>query len=262
LSALTISYHHRIVGSVMQYAVENSIITSNPTRRMKPPKAPKTEAAYYDDAQALALIEALESAPLKWRTAVMLLLYSGMRRGEACGLEWSDIDFDASTAAITKAAQYLTGKGMFTKEPKTATSRRVVKLPEEMVALLLEHRRQQSDEKEKLGDSWQGSDRIFTTENGAPMHPDSLTHWLGDFCAQNGLPRITPHGLRHTSATLLINAGAPVKAISAMLGHSSQNVTNAIYSHSIQSAVAAASDTLGDILRPTASKAKGRAADG
>jgi integrase len=96
--------------------VKWQVIFDNPAKRVTPPKVQKKEAAYLDDNEALQVAEALLAAPLKWRTVLMLLMYSGMRRGEACGLVWSDIDFDGNLIHITKANQYLSGKGTFEKD--------------------------------------------------------------------------------------------------------------------------------------------------
>jgi integrase len=220
------------------------------------PKIQKKEAPYLDDKEALQVLEKLMEAPLKWRTIVMLLIHSGMRRGEACGLMWKDIDFDNKLVHITKANQYLSGMGTFEKETKTETSNRVVKLPDEMLSLLREYRVWQTEERLKMGDRWHDSGKIFTQENGKPMHPDSATAWIAKFRDANALPYFSPKALRHTSATLLIMQGVPVKAVSSRLGHASQNITNAVYSHAIQTVDAMASDVIGNVLRPAISKAE------
>ena len=82
------------------------------------------------------------------------------------------------------------------------------------------------------------------------MHPDSITAWTAKFREANNLPYFSPHTLRHTSATLLIMQGVPVKAVSARLGHANSNVTNMTYSHAIQTADAMASEVIGDVLKP------------
>jgi len=89
---------------------------------------------------------------------------------------------------------------------------------------------------------------VFTKENGLPIHPSSITGWAKDFREAHDLPHFTPHSLRHTSATLLIMQGVPVKAVSARLGHASQNTTNTVYAHSIQAVDAMASDVIGKVL--------------
>ena len=251
LSSKTILNHHALISSILESAVKWQLIYDNPARRVQPPKVQKKEAAYLDDKQALLVINALMQAPLKWRTIIMLLMHSGMRRGEACGLTWNDVDFDNKIIHITKANQYLAGQGIFEKETKNESSNRVIKLPDEMFSILREYKAWQTEERFKMGDRWQNSGKVFTQENGLAMHPDSITGWVTEFRELNSLPYFTPHSLRHTSATLLIMRGVPVKAVSARLGHANQNTTNMIYSHAIQTVDAMASDIVGDLFRPT-----------
>lgn len=249
LSAKTILHHHRLISSILESAVKWQVIYDNPAKRVEPPKLHKKEAVYLDDKQALQVIEALDNAPIKWRTAVMLLIYSGMRRGELCGLTWNDIDFDNNLLHISKSNQYLSGKGIFEKETKTSSSERVIKLPSDMFLLLKDYKSWHEQERIKIGDRWEDSGKVFTQDNGKPIHPDSITEWVKKFTEKNDLPKFTPHSLRHTNATLLIMSGIPVKVVSARLGHADQNVTNAIYSHTIQTVDALASDVVGDILK-------------
>ena len=119
-----------------------------------------------------------------------------------------------------------------------------------MFDLLREYRREQTSARLLLGESWIDSGKVFTAENGGPICPDNITGWVRKFRKSNNLPYFTPHTLRHTSATLLIMSGVPVKAVSARLGHASQTTTNMVYSHAIQTVDAMASDILGDILKP------------
>jgi integrase len=118
-----------------------------------------------------------------------------------------------------------------------------------MMDLLHEYKTWQTEERFKMGDRWNNSGKVFTQENGSPIHPDSITGWTKEFRETNKLPHFTPHALRHTSATLLIMSGVPVRAVAARLGHANQNTTNAIYSHTIQTVDALASDVIGDIIK-------------
>lgn len=255
LSTKTILHHHRLISSILETAVKWQVIYDNPARRVEPPKVQKKEASYLDNEEALRVVEALVAAPLKWRTIIMLLMHSGMRRGEACGLTWDDLDFDNRLVHIIKANQYLSGQGIFEKDTKNESSKRVIKLPAEMFAMLREYKGWQAEERLKMGDRWQDSGKIFTQENGLPMHPDSITGWVAEFRETHNLPHFTPHSLRHTSATLLIMQGVPVKAVSARLGHANQNTTNVVYSHAIKTVDAMASDVIGEVLKTGDSKA-------
>jgi len=258
LSPKTILHHHRLISTILETAVKWQVIYDNPARRVEPPKMQKKEAAYLDDKEALLVAEALLTVSLKWRTVLMLLMYSGMRRGEACGLLWSDVDFDGNVIHITKANQYIPGMGTFEKSTKTESSNRVIKLPNEMMDLLYEYKSWQFEERLKMGDRWNDSGKIFTQENGLPIHPDSITAWTKEFREAHSFPHFTPHSLRHTSATLLIMSGVPARAVAARLGHADVSTTNSIYSHTIQTADAMASDIIGDIIKLPSIKSESR----
>ena len=236
---------HLKIGGIKQQA-----IFDNPAKRVEPPKKVAAEASFLDDAQAVEVVTALSAAPLKWRTLIMLLVFSGCRRGEAVALEWSDVDFTDGIIHITKARQYIAGLGTFDKAPKNESSRRVIKLPPEMFALFREHANEQQSNRLKMGDRWHDSRKVFTQENGLPMNPDSISGFIGRFRKAHNLPYFSAHTLRHTSATLLIMAGVPIRSVSARLGHASPITTNKVYSHSIKTVDAAASTILGDILTP------------
>jgi integrase len=167
-----------------------------------------------------------------------------------CGLEWKDIDFENKIISVCRSSQYVAGKGIFTKETKTETSDRTIKLPSPAFQVLKEHKVWQAQERLKMGDKWVASDRIFTQCDGKPMSPDTITGWFHDFIAKTDLPQITIHSLRHTNATLLIAAGVPLRTVSNRLGHAQTSTTSNIYSHAICTLDELAADALDDILTP------------
>lgn len=104
---------------------------------------------------------------------------------------------------------------------------------------------------EAMGEGWQESGKIFTQYNGLPIHPSSVTSWLRKFTERNGLPHVTPHMLRHTSATMLLMQGVPLKAVSRRLGHTLASTTSDIYGHSLRSVEDIAADKLEAMLSPS-----------
>jgi integrase len=207
LSEKTILQHHRVLSSIFNDAVQWQVITSNPAGRVKPPKVRKKQAAWYNEEQTLALLYSLVEEPLKYRTLITLALASGLRRGELMGLEWQDIDFSQNTLVVRQASQYLPQIGSFTKEPKNETSKRLVTLPESVTALLRQYKAHQAEERLKVGDLWQGSDRLFTTWDGQPMHVDTITKWFPKFLRRHDLPALPFHGLRHYSCDTSYRSG-------------------------------------------------------
>lgn len=201
------------------------------------------------------MIALLDKEPIQYRTIILLLINTGLRRGELCGLEWKDIDFKNAVLYVRRNTLYLPDRGIYDDTPKTASSQRAIKLPANCIPMLKEYRAWQAAERLKLGDQWQEHDRLFTRWNGEPIHPDTLTNWFSDFVKRNDLPPVTIHSMRHTNATLLIAAGTNLRTVSARLGHAQTSTTANVYSHAIQSADAAAAETLDDILKPVRKKA-------
>ena len=235
LSSKTILEHHRLLHAMLQNAVYWQILPYNPADRVKPPKHQRPQIKYYDDIQCKQLLEALENEEIKFQTIITLTLFTGMRRGEVLGLEWSDIDFDNGFVHITKASQYTSEKGIFVKNPKTQSSIREVGIPDIVINMLKKYKTWYEAEKEKCGNLWINSNRLFVTWNGSPMHPDTVTDWFRSFIEKNNLPKITFHGLRHTNATLLISKNVDVAVVASRLGHAQITTTLNFYVHPVQS---------------------------
>jgi len=230
--------------------VDDQSLLSNPAKRVRPPHSTHVEAPYLDEVEAARMIELLENEPIQYKTMVLLLLYSGMRRGELCGLEWSDVDFENHLISIRRTSQYLPGKGIYVKGTKTASSVRTIKLPTVAIDLLREYHKWQTLQRLSIGDQWVDCDRIYTSWNGRPAHPDTLTAWFEGFLKRTDLPQIHIHSLRHTNATLMIAGGEDIRTVSQRLGHAQVTTTVNTYTHAIQSASAKAAETLENILDP------------
>ncbi len=225
LSGNTVLHYHRLLSSILEKAVKWQVIFANPCRRVEAPRAERKEAAYLDENQAQQLLVCLQGEPLKYRTIVTTLLYTGMRRGELCGLEWCDIDFEHSVIDISRSSIYVPSRGVFDDETKTQASKRVIKVPAEAMDLLRELKAEQRETQMLIGDKWVDSDKVFIQWDGKPIYPDTLTKWFADFVARHDLPKIHLHSLRHTNATLLIAAGADLRTVSKRLGHSNLTTT-------------------------------------
>lgn len=250
LSDRTISGYHRTLSIMMTTAVYWQIIPSNPCTRVKPPRTERKEAPVLDEKQAAELIRCLQNEPLKFKTAVMLLLYTGLRRGELCGLEWNDVDFEHGLITVNKSVLYLPQTGVFEDSTKNQSSNRVMHIPNDMIMLLKEYRSEQLQLRLLMGDLWQNSGKVFTSENGSMINPTLLTSQFKSFIKRHNLPNIHLHTLRHTSATLLIAGGVDVATVSKRLGHADKTTTLNIYTHAIKSADEAASEKLQLILNP------------
>jgi len=249
LSFQTILHHHRLIYTILSYAVEWQMSSQNPAERARPPKVQPKRSAVYDQEQAQTLIVALEMEALKYRAIVMLALSTGLRQGELMGLEWQHVNYGNKTIDVQQASQYLPGIGTFTKEPKNESSKRLVSVPPSVMHILNELKQAQEEERTNLGDKWEESGRLFTKWNGSPMYANEMSSWFPRFLRKHALPPLPFHGLRHTSATLLIAEGTSVVDLSRRLGHSKTSTTMDIYVHSLKNADTATADKMEAILK-------------
>ena len=264
LSDKTILHHHRLICAILEKAKRERIVPFNvAAEHATPPKVKRKEAKYLDDEQARYMVSLLLAEPdIRLRTSLLLLLYSGLRRGELCGLEWGDVDLKNGLVSVCRASQYQPHIGIVEVPTKNESSERVVHIPLFMVDLLREYRVWWAEYKLKLGDRWKGkSERLFVQEDGKPINPDTINFWLSKFTEKNGLDHLNPHALRHTFATLQIAAGVDLRTLQARTGHAQASTLMNVYSHAIRSAVEAATDALDDMLTPAQAKQHERKAN-
>ncbi len=237
LTSSTIRSYHRIISSMLTKAVKWGYIPYNPAANAELPKMDTKEAAHLEEADARRLLALLHNEPIKYRAAITFDLLSGLRRGELLGLRWSDVDFDSETISVVQTSSYVPGKGIYTDTPKNKTSSRPLKLSRSAFLLLREYQEWQNSQRELCGDRWKDKDgRIFTTDEGVPLHPDALSKWFRTFVRRNNFPDIHIHSLRHTYASLMIADGTPLVVVSRRLGHAQVSTTANIYAHVIASA--------------------------
>lgn len=249
LSSRTILHHFRVLSVILQAAVYDEVILSNPCARVKPPKVEISEAHYLDDEQAEMLIKMVnEKAAHPFDVIIITLLHTGMRRGECCGLKWDDIDFEHCTIDINKALLYLPGEGAFEDETKTYSSKRVIKVGQDLIDLFKKYKHWQDSEAYKLGDKWIDSGYVFTAWNGKAINPGTVSAWFHKFIIENNLPYISIHGLRHTNASLMISNGIPITTTAKRLGHSTSATTSKVYAHAIKSADAMTAEIIQSLL--------------
>lgn len=254
LSDKTVLHYHRLISSILSTAVKWQVLYSNPCSRVSPPKVERKEAKYLDETETAQLLSLLEEESIQFQAMVKLLIYTGMRRGELCGLEWGDIDFAKCMLHIQRNSLYLPEEGIFEDTTKNYTSDRIIKLSASAIDMLKQYKSWQAAEQFSMGDRWYKSNRLFTTCYGKPIHPDTVTGQFSNFIKKNNLPDISIHSLRHTNATLLIAAGLPLSSVKNRLGHAQETTTRNIYSHAIKSLDAVAAEALDDILNPTVTR--------
>ena len=253
LSGKTILEHHRLLRAMLHKAVYWQLIVTNPAERVQPPKTRKPKRRYYDDEQSKALVSnlmELTEDQIKYKVAIILTLFTGVRLGELMGIEWNDVDFKNGIICINRSSQYLADLGVFTKVPKTESSIREIAIPKFIISLLEEYKLWYEDQKLFYGELWTDSDRLFVQVDGKPITPSTISKWFEKFIKQIGLPVITFHGLRHTNATLLIAQQVDVATVSARLGHAQITTTLNFYVHPIIAHNKTAGFALENLLLP------------
>jgi integrase len=247
LSPRSVRYSHTVVGRALADAVDWGLLPRNPARSAKPPRAVKTEMLVWDVAQARQFLASVRDDRLyaMW----LLMLTTGLRRGEIAGLRWSDVDLDAGVISVQSTRVSVDAK-VVTVEPKTAKGRRPVALDEATVESLRAHRLGQLEERMQLGGAWLDSGFVFVREDGAPYHPERLLIMFRRATAEAGVPAIRLHDLRHTCATLALSAGVHPKVVQERLGHSSVNITLDTYSHVVKGLQHDAAEKVAALLSP------------
>jgi integrase len=247
LSPRTIRYTHAVLSSALKQAVKWQLLPRNAAEYVDLPRQKRTEMyAMSKDEVASFLATAKED---RWGTLFLLAVTTGMRPGEYMGLQWKDVNLDEGMIHVNKSLVRNKSEWRF-DEPKTAKSRRTVKLAPTVVKSLRAHRSKQAAERLRAGIRYQDYDLVFATDTGQPLESRNLIkRHFKPVLKQAGLREtIRLYDLRHTCATLLLAAGEHPKIVSEMLGHASIQLALDTYSHVLpdmqQGAVAKLEDML------------------
>jgi len=255
MSPRTIKTYVRFVSGILNYAIKKRLITYNPCTTVDFPKErPKEQLTHeiYSVEEVKNLLELLKQEndeKFPFYVYFVLAVYMGARKGELLGLEWKDIDFDNDMISINRAYYYsYLEREYYTDTPKTATSRRSLKLPSHVMKTLRSLQEWQEKYRELCGGSWVDSDRLFTTYNGEPMATTAPRDYLQRFCKRNGIRYIKPHAFRHFNASILINSGVDIVTVQAALGHSTPITTLRVYSHAFNNAKTRAMEAIANAI--------------
>lgn len=287
MAASTIRRSIAVFSTVMQWAVDMQLIPSNPLTHVKTPRKEyqeeKVKSFNIDElnrfiaALDMPLVANYREHTCKKRNGniyyvsayteerriseqfklfYIMAAFSGCRRGELIALDWPDVDFSAGTIRISKSASK-TSDGIIIKETKTSSGIRTINMPDSVMEAARKWKIHQKEMRLVLGSAWMGENNVFCQLNGSRMYPDTVTAKFKDIlrnynaqCAPaDRLPDISLHGLRHTSASVLINQHTDIATVSKRLGHSRTSVTLDIYTHAIQEADKAAAELLDSIAK-------------
>ena len=209
LSEKSVEGLHNTLCGILSAAVDEGYLTHNPAWRCYKPKGQKKERPVADEETVKKLITAFEGQSMKYETYFKLVLATGLRRGEACGLKWSDINWRKRTIHVQRGVVKLSHQESITKAPKTASGDRLVYLSKEMCQLLKAWRKEcEWDREQTANETVSEDDYLFRQPNGKPMNPCTFTYRFKLILKANNLPLdLNVHSLRHTNASLLIAQG-------------------------------------------------------
>jgi len=231
LSPNTVRRVHATVHRALRDATQWGHLQRNPASVAVKPRQPAVGArdiTTWSAAEVRTFLDTVSTDRLfaMWRLAAM----TGMRRGELVGLRWADVNLAAHRLAVRQTVTGIGSRVAF-GEPKTKRGKRSVALDRETVQALSTWRMVQEHERAAWGGAWESTGLVFTRENGALVHPDLLTTWFRLRAGEAGVTLIRLHDLRHTHASLALQAGIPAKVVSERLSHATVAFTLDVYSH-------------------------------
>ena len=235
--------------SVLAQAIDQAVrwgwVGRNVATLARAPKSERVEGRTLSPEEARSFLATLKGHRLE--VLFTMMLATGLRRGEALGLRWDDLDTKRGVLRVQRQLQR-EGEGLITKEPKTTRSRRVVNLPTPLVKMLADHRRDQQRSADAIGPGWQDSGFIFVNSIGGPLDPRNLLRDFKKACADAGLGDWHLHELRHSAASLMLAQGVKLQVVSEVLGHSSIRMTADVYGHILDPDREQAASAMSDVL--------------
>lgn len=241
----TIRNIYAVLRQALDTAVRDGLIAKNPVASVQRPGVARQEAQHLPADDVVAVLAAAEG--LRYADALRLIAATGLRRGEALGLTWAQVDLDAGTLKVTATAGRV-GKQLLISSPKTERSRRTIPLSPGVVTMLRTHRKAQLEERMRAANLWMDHGLVFTTELGKPVEGTSVLRDLKLAATKAGVSGATVHTLRHSAATLWLEGGVHIRAVADLLGHSSISVTGDVYAHVTDDTARAAVDGLSSRL--------------
>ncbi len=239
-----------ILRNALNDAVRWGECERNPAAHAQPPTQKRQPVAAMTAEQAQALLKQMKGHQLEG--LFRLALAVGLRRSEALGLKWEDVDLDNARLQIRRGLHRAPKAGIVIEEPKSETSRRDIALPKMAVDALRAHRKRQTEERLRTGPRWEETGHVFTDSRGRPVDPDVVTHAFKEVARDAKLPTLTLHQLRHGAATLMLAQGVPLRIVQETLGHSSITITADTYAHVAPELQRQAADAIDAALPPAA----------
>jgi len=239
----TIRFHHAVIHKALQTAVKWGLLHRNAADGVDAPGKGHTEMQTCDDFEVRQFLEAAKNSV--YYALFHTALFTGMRRSELLGLQWRDVEIQQID--VCRSLHHLKDGSYIFTQPKSEKSKRTIALAPSSVLVLAEHKERQQAIRTMLGETLGKDDLVFSTPQGSPLRPNTITRAWTILAAKAGVKRIRLHDARHTHASLMLKQGIHPKIVQERLGHSTISMTLVIYSHvapGLQEAAAKSFDTL------------------
>lgn len=227
LSANTVRLARAPLAGAFKTAMSAGVLTHNPVARVPRPTSRRSVPRHWSPEEARDFLQA-EHGDRLWPLWAFLL-GSGLRIGEMLWLRWPNVDFERNAVRIVEFAS-THGYEVRPSQGKSRDAVRSIELDSMLTEVLHKQRRIQAEE-QIAADTYESTDYVFTRKVGGPYHPQTISRSLARRSEGHGLPRLTAHGLRHSSATLMLANGVPPKVAAERLGHADATLFSNLYSH-------------------------------
>ena len=234
LSAKTIKNIHGILHHALQQAMLNNYIRANPSNSCVIPRATKKKVKPLNEYQIADFLKAIKGH--KYENIFLVALFTGIRQGEVCGLQWECVDFDDGTILIDKQLQSLraTTRGdseKYTLVPTKNGKERTITAAPYVIELLWKTKQSQNANRKLWGNAFQENDLVFTDDLGNRITPQALYRAFKIIVTESGMPMVRFHDLRHSYAVISLKSGDDVKTVQENLGHATAAFTLDVYGH-------------------------------
>jgi integrase len=240
---------HTVLSGALKYALIMEVIWRNPAQGVTPPKRPRRELASPEIDEVRRILQKGHEADHVLYPALHLVAYTGVRRGEALGLRWSDVDLEGGSITTNSSVIRTQDLGITIQPPKTAASRRKIDIDPDTVEILRQHKIRQMEHRLIIGAAYEDNDLVFPDAFGKPLNPMALTRAYKSLARWAGVPEGRLHSLRHFHASALFDQGESPMLVSRRLGHASIKTTVDIYGHLFEGAQKQAAETFGKAMR-------------
>ena len=242
LSPTTVRYVLLILRNALNKAVRWGLVGRNVAVLVDPPRVSHKDVRVLSPDETKKLLDAARGEPIEG--LVTLAISTGLRLGEALGLQWPDVDLDRRQLRINKSLQRISGQGQVLIETKTRRSRRSLVLPVRTAEALRAHRVQQDQLRRTAGSAWHKRDFVFTSSTGQPLDQRNVLRMFRRVLRKANLPRMRFHDLRHSCASLLLAQHISPRVVMETLGHSRISVTMDTYTHVMPALMRDAADAM------------------